>query len=73
MEMGVVWGEGRCCHEFTYTAKFYPIMFLVGFSCDTHVLNRSENVETMALLDAIVEAVGNASDGALRDFAAKVY
>lgn len=30
-----------------------------------------ENVETMALLDAIVDAVSNNTDGALRDLAAK--
>lgn len=30
-----------------------------------------ENEETMALLDAIVDAVGNPSEGALRDFAAR--
>jgi DNA-dependent protein kinase catalytic subunit len=30
-----------------------------------------ENEDTMALLDAIVEAVGDESDGSLRDFAAK--
>jgi len=32
---------------------------------------RAENTETMAVLDAIVNAVGNASDSALREFSAK--
>lgn len=30
-----------------------------------------ENLETMALLDSIIDAVGNPTDGALREFSAK--
>ncbi len=48
---------------------FEPLLFQIIHWFTKNV--SFESVETMALLDAIVDAVGNESDGALRDFSAK--
>jgi DNA-dependent protein kinase catalytic subunit len=48
---------------------FEPLVFQLIHWFTRNV--QSENLETMALLDAIVDSVGHSSNGALRDFAAK--